>query len=69
MSDTHFTHMLIVTSHVSQEDVIGAQFYAHDDVAAAKIARAIVRTWAATTKNRLDPITKKMVRLVPIKQT
>jgi len=66
--NTHFTHMLVITTHVRQETVIGAQFYAQDDVAAAKIARAIVRTWAAATKNRPDPITKEMVRLVPIKQ-
>jgi hypothetical protein len=66
-----FRYDLVVNE--TSGEVVRASFWATDDEAAGKIARAIVRTWVASTKNYLDPITKnpnpitkEMVRLVPI---
>ena len=58
----HFTHALIV--EVSDKaPVIAASFFAPDDIAAGKIARATVRTWVAATKKDSTPILKDNVRL------
>lgn len=63
-TQTKHTHYLVVKSVVLEQCVIGASFWAPDNTAAGKIARAIVRTWVAATKKRaVGAITKDMVTL------
>ena len=59
------THQLIISAE-GVESVVAATFYSPDAETAAKIARAIVRTWSAATKKHHVHIKKDMVRLVPI---
>jgi len=58
-TETKHTHYLVVKSHVLKKWVVGSSFFAPNDEAAGKIARATVRTWVAATKHRGDAAIKR----------
>jgi len=61
---SHYLTITVVNGKGDSEAVVASCFYAHDDDAAAVIARATTRKWVAASKdNGSKAITRDMVKL------